>query len=86
MSQDAVTAYCKEIGLMPVRIKKLEDAKHIFSHIEWHMKGYEVVVDELEKTNRKGFLFIRPEEIERGYSIPSAFEKYVSHAGIKRSL
>ncbi|MEO2237619.1 A/G-specific adenine glycosylase [Dorea sp. YH-dor226] len=86
MSQDEVTCYCKEIGLMPVRIKKLEDAKHIFSHIEWHMKGYEVVVDELEKTNRKGFLFIRPEEIEREYSIPSAFEKYVSHAGIKRSL
>lgn len=86
MSQDEVTAYCKEIGLMPVRIKKLENAKHVFSHIEWHMKGYEVVVDELEKTNRKGFLFIRPEEIEREYSIPSAFEKYVSHAGIKRSL
>lgn len=86
MSQDEVTAYCKEIGLMPVRIKKLENAKHVFSHIEWHMKGYEVVVDELEKTNRKGFLFIRPEEIEREYSIPSAFEKYVSHAGIKRSI
>ena len=25
---------------------------------EWHMTGYEVIVDELEKTNEKGFLFL----------------------------
>ena len=40
---------------MPVRIQELPEAKHIFSHIEWHMTGYEVTVDELEKTNEKGF-------------------------------
>ena len=71
---EEVTAYSKKIGLMPVRIKKLEDAKHIFSHIEWHMSGYEIVVDELEKTNEKAFLFIHPEEIEKKYSIPSALK------------
>ena len=84
LSLEEVTAYSKEIGLMPVRIKKLEDAKHIFSHIEWHMTGYEVIVDELEKTNRKGFLFIHPDEIQKEYPIPSAFEKYIRYAGIKK--
>ena len=58
-----MTAYSKEIGLAPIRIRPLEKAKHIFSHIEWHMTGYEVIVDELEKTNEKGFLFALPEEI-----------------------
>lgn len=77
MTMDEVTAYSKSIGLMPVRVKRLENAKHIFSHIEWHMTGYEVIVDELEKTNKKDFLFIHPEEIEREYPIPSAFEKYM---------
>ena len=62
---------------MPVRIKKLPEAKHIFSHVEWHMIGYEVRVDELEKTNEKGFLFIHPEEIQEKYPIPAAFGKYL---------
>ncbi len=77
LSMDEVTAYCKEIGLMPIRIKPLTDAKHIFSHIEWHMIGYEIKVDELEKTNKKEYLFVCFEEIQEKYSIPSAFEKYI---------
>ncbi len=60
-----VTEYSKKIGLMPVRIQELPEAKHIFSHIEWHMTGYEVTVDELEKTNEEGFLFIHPEQIKK---------------------
>lgn len=77
LSMDEAAEYCKDIGLMPVRIKELPAAKHIFSHVEWQMKGYAVRVDELEKTNRKDFLFIYPEEIEAEYPIPSAFEKYM---------
>lgn len=76
LNPDEAVAYAKSIGLMPVQIEPLEDAKHIFSHVEWHMKGYFIKVDELEKTNRKKFLFIEPGEIERDYPIPSAFEKY----------
>ena len=86
LTMDEVTAYCKEIGLAPVRVRPLENAKHIFSHIEWHMTGYEVLVDELEKTNEKGFLFALPEEIGKKYSIPSAFEVYVRHAGIEKGI
>lgn len=77
LTMDETAKYCKTIGLMPVRIKELPAAKHIFSHVEWHMIGYAVKVDELEKTNQKGFLFIHPKEIEESYPIPSAFEKYM---------
>ena len=64
---------------MPIRIEELPEAKHIFSHVEWHMRGYLVRVDELEKTNKKDFLFITPEEIEEKYPIPSAFDKYMPY-------
>lgn len=84
MELGEVSAYSKKIGLMPIRIKELGRAKHIFSHIEWHMTGYEVTVDELEQTNERRFLFILPEEIEREYPIPSAFEYYTRYAGIGR--
>lgn len=75
---EEVEEYCKSIGLMPVRLKKLLPAKHIFSHVEWDMTGYAVQVDELEKTNKKDFLFVSLQEIQKTYPIPSAFEKYMS--------
>ena len=77
LSRKEVENYCKEIGLLPIRIKKLPAAKHIFSHVEWHMIGYNIRVDELEKTNKQEFLLIHPGEIEKTYPIPAAFEMYM---------
>lgn len=71
--------YCKNIGLMPVRMKKFPAAKHIFSHVEWHMIGYEIWVDELEKTNKEEYLFIHPDEIMNVYPVPSAFDSYMEY-------
>ena len=76
MTIEEVTKFSKEIGLMPIHIKELPAAKHIFSHVEWHMIGYEIRVDELEKINKKGLLFIHPEDIAKEYPIPSAFDRY----------
>lgn len=77
LNMDEAAEFCRSIGLTPIRIQRLPESRHIFSHVEWHMIGYSVQVDELEKTNRKEFLFVRPEEIQREYPIPSAFEKYM---------
>ncbi len=83
LSMKTVKEYSKEIGLMPVRVKKLEPSKHIFSHVEWHMTAYEVIVDELEKTNLKEFIFALPEEIGEIYAIPTAFGVYMKYTGVK---
>lgn len=74
MTEEQVVAYCKKIGLAPLRIQKLESGKHIFSHVEWHMIGYRVRVDELEKACTENMLFIHPEEIQKQYPIPAAFD------------
>ena len=42
LSEEEVLSYIKEQGYLPIRIQKACDAKHIFSHVEWHMKGYVV--------------------------------------------
>ena len=42
----AVLALVKEWGYAPIRIKALAESKHIFSHIEWHMTGYAIRVEE----------------------------------------
>lgn len=83
LTEAQVIAYCKKIGLAPLRIQKLEDGKHIFSHVEWHMIGYRVRVDELEKSCTEKMLFVHPEEIQQEYPIPAAFETYTKHVNVK---
>ena len=80
LSEDEVIAYCKEIGLSPLRIKKLAKAKHIFSHIEWEMIGYHIRVDELEKSCTEKMLFVQWDELKEEYAMPSAFEAYVEES------
>ncbi len=44
LSSDDALGKAESMGLMPLRIKKLSAAKHIFSHVEWHMTGFEILV------------------------------------------
>ncbi len=76
LSADEAVAYSKSIGLVPIRIQELGNARHIFSHVEWEMTGYRIRVDELEKNCKEEMLFAGKDEIETVYPIPSAFEAY----------
>lgn len=80
---DEVIAYAKSIGLHPLFVKKLPEARHIFSHVEWRMTGYAIRVDELEKNCKEPMIFAHPEEIQKTYSIPAAFETYTEFVNIK---
>ena len=53
-------------------VEKLKNAKHIFSHIEWHMTGYLIQVSEESPIYEWKF----PDEIKEQCAIPSAFEAY----------
>jgi hypothetical protein len=83
LTEDEAIEYSKQMGLAPLRIQKLEDGKHIFSHVEWQMIGYRIRVDELEKSCKSEMLFIHPEEIQAEYPIPAAFETYVKYVDVK---
>ena len=98
-SEKEVLDYLESLGYKPLHIKKLEEAKHIFSHIEWHMTGYAVKVEEMDFTKkeagngtgekpgrRKGHLLIWPEDINQKYAIPSAFEAYSKYADIQLGI
>ncbi len=76
LTRKEVIEYCKTKGIYPLHIEKAENAKHIFSHVEWHMTGYIIKIDELEKNCDENLLFVKQTELEKMYSIPSAFEKY----------
>lgn len=84
---EEVTKYLAGHGLKTLRIQPLTDAKHIFSHKEWHMQGYMIRVDELDKgepdAETSNWIYIEPQETKDRYPIPSAFAAYVGYLSIK---
>ena len=72
-------AQCKQVlddlGIVTCEIKKLPPSKHIFTHLEWHMKGYFVRVPEF--CDLSDFVWATKGEITHRYSIPTAFKKIV---------
>lgn len=73
-----VLTYVKEKGLEPLRIEPMEDAKHIFSHVEWHMVGYVIQVAQMEE-QMQDVLLVEVRDCMENYPIPSAFEKYKAY-------
>ena len=85
---EEVTRYLAENGLKILRIQKLEDSRHIFTHREWHMCGYMIRVDELEPKGSgretEEWLYVEPQEAGERYPIPSAFAAYLPYLNIRQ--
>lgn len=60
-------------------IELLGKAKHIFSHVEWHMIGYAVHMTAITDQLRENGVFSTLEELKEIYSIPSAFSVYLDY-------
>lgn len=52
--------------------------RHIFSHVEWDMKGFLVQVDTMEE--KQGYHWVDKETLFTTYSIPGAFQTYLIKA------
>ena len=68
---DAVTA-AESLGLNPREIYRSVERKHIFTHIEWKMRGWY-----LETTDcTPGYVWLTAEEIRRDAALPTAFRQF----------
>lgn len=72
LEPDAVRARLAEDGFAVREVLSLRPAKHIFTHIEWHMTGYYVELD----APREGLVWVRPDELRGSYALPSAFRAF----------
>lgn len=91
VTEQEIIEYLEKIGYKVLRIVFLEDAKHIFSHVEWHMKGYAIKVEEKEFTQGKRaveaeHVLVHPLETKDAYPIPSAFRAYTKYVDIKLGI
>ena len=82
LSEEEVLAQVKAWGYAPLRILPLTGAKHIFSHVEWHMTGYAISLEETENMDQEGLLFVDVKETEEHYPIPAAFAAYAEYLNI----
>ncbi len=55
------------------RLIQSKTAKHIFTHVEWHMTGKLVEVPSL----LEGFVWVSAEELASRYPLPSAFKAFL---------
>ena len=92
LTQDEALTQIKAMNLSPLRIQPLPEAKHIFSQVEWQMKGYAILVEEPEQyrqnemeveTVEPKLLFVEAATSEEKYAIPAAFAVYARYMGIK---
>ena len=83
LSEEEILIWVKSQKISPIQIEKIEEAKHIFTHLEWHMKGYKIRIEEIEEES-DSMIFLRQKEIQESYSLPSAFERYAKYMQIIR--
>ena len=65
----AVTA---RMGLRPREILRQLERKHIFTHIQWNMRGFYIDVD----NPGAEFQWFTPEEIDTQAALPTAFRQF----------
>lgn len=89
LSQQAAKELLSEQGLLPRKISRLQDSRHIFSHLEWRMRAYEVMVTDLQDLNAiknggqdRTWLAADREELAQ-LAIPSAFQSYLKYFSLR---
>ena len=69
---DALLSEVEKMGVKPHDIKMQVERKHIFTHIEWHMRG--VYMDVTEASGE--FVWMDPEQIQRDAALPTAYKLF----------
>lgn len=83
---EKVEKILEEQGIRDYEMELLGEARHIFSHIEWHMLGYRIKIQEWEKnlekdSARNTLVWADKHELEAVYALPAAFQAYKTKLG-----
>ena len=81
MAANQLSAALEALGVGDIsEIKPIPKAKHIFSHIEWHMTGYAVTVG--AQPAPEGCIWATREQLQTEYTLPGAFKAYKKRLGL----
>ena len=72
LQNEELDDFFKDVHVYDYEVLDEYEGKHIFSHVEWHMKGKKIKLHEVPKNT--DYLWVTKEEMEQQYAIPAAFE------------
>ncbi len=88
-NRQEILALCKEAGLSVKSVHPMKAARHIFTHIEWHLSGWHVRLEKAQcdairesdalygASPLPPLTWAKREELSEVYSIPTAFRAYL---------
>ena len=76
LTEDDARQHLESLGFEVHSLTGLPSARHIFSHVEWDMRGYLVHAE--ASAESAGLVYATKKEMEQLYSIPTAFRFYLS--------
>ncbi len=80
LSEEEIRSAAEAWGLQVLEIVFIKDAKHVFTHLDWLMKGYHVKV-----AHPAGdFLWATPEELQQQYALPTALKPFAPFPTAKK--
>lgn len=71
LEEEAILVLLRDWGLTPKTVSFLREAKHVFTHIDWFMRGCRVAVGQTSDR----FIWVTPGELRSDYALPTAFQK-----------
>lgn len=75
LTKDQVIIEATHFGVQEIiKIKELKRGRHIFSHVEWQMKGFKLEVPAFEAL--PGFRWANARELRDEFALPSAFRPF----------
>lgn len=78
LSREEAAAWLAAQGVPVGEFSPGPGAKHVFSHVEWHMGSW--VAQNVEEV--PGFVWVTREELRREYALPSAFKAFFPAMGL----
>ncbi len=72
LSKKEAVAYLKSRNVMPKDIIKSVSREHIFTHVEWRMKGYHFSCETMPDC----FTWVTKEQLFQEYALPTAFRQF----------
>ena len=78
LSREEAAAWLAAQGVPVGELSPGPEAKHVFSHVEWHMGSW--VAQNVEEV--PGFVWVTREELRREYALPSAFKAFFPAMGL----
>lgn len=81
LDEGEIPALVRSLGFEPIRVERIEDSKHIFTHVEWQMQAFAVRIasDFDEGTLPRDLHLVQSETLRREYAVPSAFSAYAKY-------